>query len=161
MEESVQKGRQHGVGRKLRTSAWGDRNSRSRLLDDVICGINYIPCQSSTLDDTISTLQECPSFSAASFAASVRSYSIICLLQLIPISQVTVLTTKTYYLLGKNLPFSGIRVLSSSSALTPHATAVIPSTRTPKIAVLDFQFFGCAYHPPAGDQTCFGYLLGR
>lgn len=65
----------------------------------------------------------------------------------------------TNYLLGKNLPFSGIRVLSSSSALMLQTTAVIPNMMTVKTAVLDFQFLGCAYHPPAGDQTCLGYLV--
>lgn len=28
-------------------------------------------------------------------------------------------------------------------------------------AVLAFQFAGWAYQPPAGDQTCFGYLGGE
>ena len=32
-------------------------------------------------------------------------------------------------------------------------------TRTkPTTAVLPFQLPGCAYQPPAGDQTCLGYL---
>ena len=39
-----------------------------------------------------------------------------------------------------------------------NAIAVIPRTTTPIIAVLAFQLAGCAYHPPDGDQTCFGYL---
>lgn len=28
-------------------------------------------------------------------------------------------------------------------------------------AVFAFQFFGCEYQPPAGDQTCLGYLQER
>lgn len=39
-----------------------------------------------------------------------------------------------------------------------HAIAVIPMTTTPITAVLAFQLAGCPYHPPAGDQTCLGYL---
>ena len=39
-----------------------------------------------------------------------------------------------------------------------HAIAVIPKTTTPITAVFAFQLAGCAYHPPAGDQTCLGYL---
>lgn len=39
-----------------------------------------------------------------------------------------------------------------------HAIAVIPITTAPIIAVFAFQLAGCPYHPPAGDQTCFGYL---
>lgn len=32
----------------------------------------------------------------------------------------------------------------------------------PKAAVFPFQLDGCAYQPPAGDQTCLGYLsVGR
>jgi len=32
----------------------------------------------------------------------------------------------------------------------------------PKTAVFAFQFFGWEYQPPAGDQTCLGYLeLGK
>ena len=62
----------------------------------------------------------------------------------------------TYYRLGKNLPFSGIRGLTSLSAPMFQAMAVIPMTTTPITAVFAFQFAGCAYHPPAGDQTCLG-----
>lgn len=36
--------------------------------------------------------------------------------------------------------------------------AVSPMTTAPMTAVLAFQFLGCEYHPPAGDQTCLGYL---
>ena len=39
-----------------------------------------------------------------------------------------------------------------------HATDVMPNMTTIIIAVFAFQLAGCAYHPPAGDQTCFGYL---
>lgn len=39
-----------------------------------------------------------------------------------------------------------------------HAIAVIPKITTPITAVFAFQLAGCAYHPPAGDQTCLGYL---
>jgi hypothetical protein len=34
----------------------------------------------------------------------------------------------------------------------------MPTIAAPMTAVLVFQFVGCAYQPPAGDQTCFGYL---
>lgn len=70
------------------------------------------------------------------------SCSMICLLQ---------------YRLGKNLPGSGNFVLCSLSALKLNTTAHIPKMTPPIIAVLDFQFPGFEYHPPAGDQTCFGY----
>jgi len=30
-----------------------------------------------------------------------------------------------------------------------------------KTNVLAFQFEGCAYQPPAGDQTCLGYLVAK
>lgn len=39
-----------------------------------------------------------------------------------------------------------------------HTIAVSPNMTTPIIAVFAFQLAGCAYHPPAGDQTCLGYL---
>lgn len=39
-----------------------------------------------------------------------------------------------------------------------HAIAVIPMTTSPITAVFAFQLAGCPYHPPAGDQTCLGYL---
>ena len=42
-----------------------------------------------------------------------------------------------------------------------HATDVIPNMTTIIIAVFVFQLAGCAYHPPAGDQTCLGYLRGK
>lgn len=36
--------------------------------------------------------------------------------------------------------------------------AVIPTITTAMTAVFAFQFAGWVYHPPAGDQTCLGYL---
>jgi hypothetical protein len=63
-----------------------------------------------------------------------------------------------YYRLGKNLFDSGILSRYSFSALTLQTMAVIPTRTAPKTAVLAFQFAGCAYQPPAGDQTCLGYL---
>lgn len=62
----------------------------------------------------------------------------------------------TYFRLGKNTSGGGIFSLCSLSAETFHARAVNAAITTPMIAVLDFQFLGWAYHPPAGDQTCFG-----
>lgn len=47
---------------------------------------------------------------------------------------------------------------NSLSALTLQTKVVMPAMAVNMTAVLTFQFFGCAYHPPAGDQTCFGYL---
>jgi len=35
---------------------------------------------------------------------------------------------------------------------------VSPTMTIPNTAVLAFQFEGCEYQPPAGDQTCLGYL---
>ena len=54
---------------------------------------------------------------------------------------------------------SGILYRCSFSALTFQAVAVNPKMTSPIIAVFDFQFAGCEYHPPAGDQTCLGYLI--
>ncbi len=62
----------------------------------------------------------------------------------------------TYYLLGKKRPGSGMAEYSSVCALKYHTMAVMPKTAAPRTAVLDFQFLGCAYQPPAGDQTCLG-----
>jgi hypothetical protein len=64
----------------------------------------------------------------------------------------------TYYLLGKNRPGSGILYLCSRCALRFHAAAVMPIMTRLKTAVLAFQFDGWVYQPPAGDQTCLGYL---
>lgn len=63
---------------------------------------------------------------------------------------------QTYYRLGKNAFRSGILFLCSLCADTLQATAVQAAMTKPKTIVFDFQFCGCAYHPPAGDQTCFG-----
>lgn len=38
------------------------------------------------------------------------------------------------------------------------ASAAMPNTHAPAMAVLAFQLAGWAYQPPAGDQTCLGYL---
>lgn len=56
---------------------------------------------------------------------------------------------------------SGILYLNSLSALTLHAMAVIPTTTPSIMAVFARQFLGWAYQPPAGDQTCLGYLLSQ
>ncbi len=47
----------------------------------------------------------------------------------------------------------GILSLCSLSALTLHTMATMPAMMPLKIAVFVFQFAGCAYQPPAGDQT--------
>ena len=51
--------------------------------------------------------------------------------------------------------------LTSFSALTCHTTAEIPNMHRPAMMVLNLQLAGDAYQPPAGDQTCFGYLGGN
>lgn len=63
-----------------------------------------------------------------------------------------------YYRLGKKRPSSGI--LSRYSRLAPsiQTEPTMPTSAVPIIKVLAFQFPGWAYQPPAGDQTCFGYL---
>jgi len=53
---------------------------------------------------------------------------------------------------------SGILSLCSLSALTLPTMRHMPTMTAPIIAVFVRQFAGCAYQPPAGDQTCFGYL---
>ncbi|KAF2136323.1 uncharacterized protein K452DRAFT_237752, partial [Aplosporella prunicola CBS 121167] len=65
------------------------------------------------------------------------------------------------YLLGKNLPGSGNLSRCSRSALTLQARATMPIMRPPIAAVLAFQFLGCEYQPPAGDQTCLGLRIDR
>ncbi|KAF2089687.1 ribonuclease III, partial [Saccharata proteae CBS 121410] len=55
-----------------------------------------------------------------------------------------------------NLPFSGILSRYSLSAETAQAIAVMPTITPPMTAVFAFQFLGCEYHPPVGDQTCLG-----
>jgi hypothetical protein len=64
----------------------------------------------------------------------------------------------THYLLGKKRPGSGILWRYSSSESIFHTIATIPKMVRPAIAVLRFQLLGWAYQPPAGDQTCLGYL---
>lgn len=66
--------------------------------------------------------------------------------------------SNTHYRLGKNLPGSGNRSRCSRFALSVHVAAVMATTMPDMIAVLAFQFAGWLYQPPAGDQTCFGYL---
>lgn len=51
-----------------------------------------------------------------------------------------------------------MRGLHSFSALIFQTTAVTPIIANRLIAVLAFQFGGLVYQPPAGDQTCLGYL---
>lgn len=54
---------------------------------------------------------------------------------------------------------SGILCLYSNCALNVHAIAVMPPTTPSMIAVFVLQLSGWPYQPPAGDQTCLGYLL--
>lgn len=68
---------------------------------------------------------------------------------------------KTDYRLGKNRPGSGILSRCSRSALMPKATAAMPITTAPMMAVLALQLAGWAYQPPAGDQTSLGYLCSK
>lgn len=49
--------------------------------------------------------------------------------------------------------------LTSRSVLSLNARAVMPMMTPVKMAVFTFQFAGCVYQPPAGDQTCLGYLV--
>lgn len=63
---------------------------------------------------------------------------------------------ETYFRLGKKASDSGILYLTSRSALSFQAAAVMPTMTKPATAVLAFQLCGCAYQPPEGDQTCFG-----
>jgi hypothetical protein len=63
-----------------------------------------------------------------------------------------------YYRLGKKRPCSGILSRYSRFALTIQAIpTMLPRTR-PTTAVFALQLAGWAYQPPAGDQTCLGYL---
>jgi hypothetical protein len=64
----------------------------------------------------------------------------------------------SYYRLGKNRPCSGILSRYSSLALTVQAIPTMLASTRPTTAVLPFQLAGWAYQPPAGDQTCLGYL---
>lgn len=65
---------------------------------------------------------------------------------------------RTYYRDGKKRPSSGNFVRVSLSALSFHINPVSPTITMPKTAVFAFQFAGREYQPPAGDQTCLGYL---
>lgn len=47
----------------------------------------------------------------------------------------------------------------SICALMLQRMAPMPKRAAPAIRVLPFQLAGCEYQPPAGDHTCFGYLL--
>ncbi|KAK7518175.1 mitochondrial 54S ribosomal protein mL44, partial [Phyllosticta citriasiana] len=50
----------------------------------------------------------------------------------------------------------GILLRFSRLALAVKSAAAIPTSTEPMTAVLVFQFLGCPYQPPAGDQTCLG-----
>jgi hypothetical protein len=71
---------------------------------------------------------------------------------------VTIGSGGSYYRLGKNLPCSGILSRYSRFALVIQAIPTMLPRTMPMTAVLAFQLAGWAYQPPAGDQTCFGYL---
>lgn len=73
------------------------------------------------------------------------------------IANIPPLSSQSLHVLGRHT--SGILYLCSLSALTLHAIAVIPTTTPSMMAVFARQFLGWAYQPPAGDQTCLGYLL--
>jgi hypothetical protein len=66
----------------------------------------------------------------------------------------------TYYRLGKKRPCSGILSRYSRLALTIQTMPTMLLRTRPMTAVLPFQLLGWAYQPPAGDQTCLGYLRG-
>jgi hypothetical protein len=89
-----------------------------------------------------------------------RSCSMICLLQLRSLARSTIPPPSglAYYRLGKKRPCSGILSRYSRFALTIQAMpTMLPRTR-PMTAVLALQLAGWEYQPPAGDQTCLGYL---
>ncbi|KAK8188018.1 ribonuclease III domain-containing protein [Phyllosticta capitalensis] len=67
----------------------------------------------------------------------------------------------TDFRLGKKRPWAGILSRYSRLALAVNRTAAMPTSTEPMTAVLAFQFLGCPYQPPAGDQTCLGYLCRR
>lgn len=103
----------------------------------------------------------CCAFSCAAISFCLCSCSMICLDQLpgeITVSHLTQSESMapTYYLLGKKRSGSGILCRYSRSALSFQVNAVMPKMTRLKIAVLAFQLAGCAYQPPAGDQTCLG-----
>lgn len=62
----------------------------------------------------------------------------------------------TYSRLGCHSPGSGLRAQVSRSELNLQVTATMPTMTAPAIIVLALQLAGCAYQPPAGDQTCLG-----
>lgn len=109
-----------------------------------------------------STLYAFPAFSSSAFFSLSRfSCSMMPLLQLQhKISTVSPRRVRfgTYYRLGKNRSGAGYLGRSSNSALMDHTTPIMPKITAPQIAVFLFQFLGCAYQPPDGDQTCLGYL---
>jgi hypothetical protein len=63
---------------------------------------------------------------------------------------------ETYRRLAYHCPGSGLCAQVSRSALNFQVTATMPAMTTPAIRVLARQLEGCAYQPPAGDQTCLG-----
>lgn len=67
---------------------------------------------------------------------------------------------QAYYRLGKKRWRSGILSRYSRFALSIQAMPTMPPRARPTTAVLAFQLAGWAYQPPAGDQTCLGYLRG-
>src|SRR5690242_19457166 len=97
---------------------------------------------------------------------SFFSCSTICLLQLRRVSCALCLRRSpparclgvTYYRLGKKRPCSGILSRYSRCAETDQAMPTMLTRTRPTTAVLPFQLAGCAYQPPAGDQTCLGHL---
>jgi len=66
----------------------------------------------------------------------------------------------SYYRLGKKRWRSGILSRYSRFALNIKAMPAMLAMVRPTTAVLAFQLLGWAYQPPAGDQTCLGYLEG-
>lgn len=101
-------------------------------------------------------------FSVAAFSASSLSHCCNCFDQLYPrqllISRVFVACISTYFRLGYQPPGSGLRAHVSRSALNFHVMATMAVMTAPAMMVLPFQLAGWAYQPPAGDQTCLGYL---
>jgi hypothetical protein len=90
-----------------------------------------------------------------------RSCAMICLLQLCLVSSNGFGIQRewpSYYRLGKNRPCSGILSRYSRLALIVQAIPTMLASTRPTTAVLPFQLAGWAYQPPAGDQTCLGYL---
>lgn len=145
---------------------------------------NYVMIQQSIVErlDMYSTIIPIPISSHPYDEPSFFAFScaIICLLQLHIVSLISQLNPiqaprnnrihqtqrssdsqeYTYYRLGKNRPSSGNFVRYSRSALSFHIRPVSPTMTAPMTAVFAFQFAGLEYQPPAGDQTCLGYLRG-